>query len=122
MECVFPTLEQYLKYWLSLRKADLALKTYSRYRGVAHHQIFPYIGRLDLRDVTPARIERLYIELLGTGGAKGEPLRSGSVSQVHRLLHVCFERAIADGLLERNPIDGVKAPLIVWVRRDAAAF
>lgn len=106
------TIEQYVTYWLDLRKADLAANTHARYRTMARNQVLPYIGTLPLAKVTPPLFEQLYAKLQKSGGARGDPLSTATVGQVHRFLHVCFERAANEGILEHNPLDRVKSPQI----------
>lgn len=108
----FPTISEYVEQWLELRKADLAANTHARYRTLARNQVLPYIGSLPLPQLGPHRLARLYEQLIVNGGANGKPLRSATVGQVHRFLHVCFEWAANAGILEANPIDRVKSPRI----------
>lgn len=107
-----PTIAEYLSYWLDLRKADLAGNTHARYRTLARNQIVPYIGSIPLDELNAARLQGLYERLARSGGAKGDPLRTATIGQVHRFLHVCLERAAFDGILAHNPVDRVKSPRI----------
>jgi hypothetical protein len=107
-----PTIAEYVDYWLDLRKDDLASNTHARYCTLARNQVLPYIGELRLNQIKPGLLADLYEELTRSGGIKGKPLRSGTVGQVHRFLHVCFEKATTDGLLANNPMDRVKSPRI----------
>lgn len=106
------TVSEYLSWWLALREDDLAANTHARYRTLARNQVVPFVGAVLLRDLTPARIELLYDALSINGGADGSPLLSSTIGQVHRLLHVCLERATDDGLLAANPADRVRSPKI----------
>jgi hypothetical protein len=107
------TIEQYIEHWLEVRKADLAANTHARYRTLAKNQVVPYIGFVTLVELGPRRLEWLYERLAIDGGAHGNPLRSATIGQVHRFLHVCLERAADEGILENNPVDRVKSPRIV---------
>lgn len=109
---VTPTIAEYVSYWLDLRKADLAGNTHARYRTLARNQIVPYIGSVPLDQLNAARLQGLYDRLARSGGAKGDPLRTATIGQVHRFLHVCLERAASDGILAHNPVDRVKSPRI----------
>ncbi|HKE36622.1 MAG TPA: hypothetical protein VKB39_04275 [Candidatus Baltobacteraceae bacterium] len=111
------TLAEYVEDWLELRKGDLAKNTHARYRTLARNQVLPHIGALPLTELVPHRLETLYARLAVDGGANGNPLRSATIGQVHRFLHVCLERAAADGILEHNPVDRVKPPRIGATKR-----
>ncbi|MBV8434435.1 MAG: hypothetical protein JO029_09150 [Candidatus Eremiobacteraeota bacterium] len=107
-----PTTAEYVERWLELRKGDLASNTYARYRTLARNQVVPYIGSVPLAELGPRCLEWLYQQLAIDGGANGNPLRSATIGQVHRFLHVCLERAATDGILDNNPVDRVKSPRI----------
>ena len=107
-----PTTAEYVERWLELRKGDLASNTYARYRTLAQNQVVPYIGSVPLAELGPRCLEWLYQQLAIDGGANGNPLRSATIGQVHRFLHVCLERATTDGILDNNPVDRVKSPRI----------
>jgi integrase len=107
-----PTIAQYVSYWLELRKGDLAGNTHARYCTLARNQIVPYIGSLPLDRLNAACLQWLYDRLARSGGAKGDPLRTATIGQVHRFLHVCLEHAASDGILPHNPVDRIKTPRI----------
>jgi len=111
-----PTVAEYVQYWLDLRKADLAENTYARYRTLARNQVVPYIGSIRLSELNAGRLAWLYEQLAAKGGAHGDPLRTATIGQVHRFLHVCFERAADEGVLAHNPVDRVKSPRVAPIR------
>lgn len=107
-----PTISEYVSYWLRLRESDLAANTHARYCTLARNQIVPYIGAMQLDRLNASCLQWLYDTLARSGGAKGDPLRSGTIGQVHRFLHVCLEHAASDGILAHNPVDRIKSPRI----------
>lgn len=60
-------------------------------------QIEPWIGRLDLVDVTPTRVRRWRRDLLDAG--TGAP----TVAKAYRLLRAVMNTAVDDELIRRNP-------------------
>jgi integrase len=69
----------------------------ARYEAALHGQIEPSIGRLDLVDLTPARVRRWRRDLLDAG--TGSP----SVAKAYRLLRAVMNTAVDDELIRRNP-------------------
>jgi hypothetical protein len=106
------TIAEYVTAWLAARENEIATNTHVRYRQLAKNQVLPYVGGLGLEELTPDRLQVLYRELAISGGAKGSPLQSSTIGQVHRFLHVCFEKATTDGLLSDNPVDRVRSPRV----------
>jgi integrase len=104
--------ERYLERWLDLRRCDLAKSTLARYRTLARNQIVPFVGHVELLDLTPAVLVELYAALLRDGAAGGGRLRSSTIGQVHRLLHVALEAAAEAGIIEGNPADRVRSPRV----------
>lgn len=104
-----------LERWLPSVEADLALRTYIRYKGIVEHQLVPTLGAVRLRKLTAAHIDVAKREWLRAGCArkderKGTPLAARSVLHVLRVLHNGLQRAVEWGLLSRNVADYVKAP------------
>lgn len=60
-------------------------------------QVDPWIGRLDLVDLTPARVRRWRRDLLDAG--TGAP----TVAKAYRLLRAVMNTAVDDELIRRNP-------------------
>jgi hypothetical protein len=113
-----PTIAEYMTGWLEFRKRDLAETTHARYCTLARNQILPRIGSTRLSELHAGHLERLYGQLAIDGSVNGYPLRSATIGQVHRFLHVCLEAATTQGLLAHNPVDRVKSPRITIWRRE----
>lgn len=84
-----------------------------RSAGLGGHQL----GRLTTTQLT-AWLSALTSKPKAAPGAGGtarrsEALSPASVHQAYRTLHVCLEAAVGRGRIGRNPLDGVKPPLIV---------
>lgn len=98
------TLEGWLKKFLEVYCAHLAETTKEGYENYIFNHIIPVLGRLKLNEVKPLHIQRFYNE-------EREKGYSGTtILQEHRILHKAFKKAIGDGLISKNPCDGVDAP------------
>jgi len=90
--------------------------------------VLPRVGAARLVDLTPQRVQALYVELLERGKKDGSPLSARSVLQVHRTLHRALGDAVRWRLLARNPAHDVRLPraekkeMTAWVAEDARAF
>lgn len=104
-----PTVQQYMATWLDGPAAErLRPRTLATYRGYVERWIIPAIGRVKVRDLTPAHIERVH-QLMRTGYGEGrdakKPVSSTTRLQVHRILAVALRDAIRAGHLRENPAD-----------------
>ena len=77
--------------------------TVADYRATLTH-ITQGFGDTRLFDLTSRQIRDYEAELLCQG------LSPSTVGKSHRLLHGILERAVADGLIAKNPVAGVKPP------------
>ena len=77
--------------------------TVADYRATLTH-ITQGFGDTRLFDLTSRQIRDYETELLCQG------LSPSTVGKSHRLLHGILERAVADGLIAKNPVAGVKPP------------
>jgi integrase len=101
---------EYLERWLADSVRDTVRPTtFERYEQVVRLHICPVLGKLKLKDLTPAHVRGLYREKLDTG------LSSRTVQYVHVTLHKALKQAVMDGLIPRNATEAVKPP---QVRRE----
>ena len=91
------TLRAYATTWLPERLAVRGLKpkTVSEYRRYLDRLIYPTLGELRLRDITPATV-RAWV---GTLNAKTPRINE----HAYALLKTIFATAVQDELLDRNP-------------------
>ncbi len=96
---------QYLTQWLADSVKDTVKHTtYESYERLVHKHLVPTLGRLKLKNLTPAHVRGLYREKLGSG------LSATSVQRIHALLHKALKQAVNDGLIPRNATEAAKAP------------
>jgi integrase len=99
------TVGTYLRRWLADSVKDtVRQRTYEGYEHVAERHIVPTLGRLKLKNLTPAHVRGLYRERLDSG------LSPRTVQYAHTTLNKALKQAVADGLIPRNAAASVKAP------------
>ena len=115
------TVSKYVADWLTAVKPTLRQTTYERYESIARLHIVPNLGRVKLRDLTPAHLRKLYAHLQEDREGPRRPGRSkkpsGSlgprtVGHVHRVLHTALGQAARDGLTPRNVAALVAPPKV----------
>ena len=101
---------EYLDRWLADSVRDTVRPTtFERYEQIVRLHIHPVLGKVKLKNLTPAHVRGLYREKLDAG------LSPRTVQYVHVTLHKALKQAIADGLIPRNATEAVKPP---QVRRE----
>jgi integrase len=101
---------EYLERWILDSVRDTVRSTtFERYEQMVRLHICPVLGKLKLKDLTPAHVRGLYREKLDAG------LSPRTVQYVHVTLHKALKQAVMDGLIPRNATEAVKPP---QVRRE----
>lgn len=95
---------EYLSSWLSESEGSLKVSSYRRYEVSVRCHISPAIGSVRLSMLSPAHIQSLYQAKLQDG------LSPRSVIHLHEAFRRALNRAVALGLITRNPCDGVQPP------------
>ena len=84
---------EYMTRWLSdAVQGTVRRSTFARYEQNARLHIVPTLGRMKLKNLTPAHVRGLYREKLDAGFAPR------TVQYVHITLHKALKQAVADGL------------------------
>jgi integrase len=101
--------------WLPAVKASIRPSTHELYTTITNAYVVPRIGEVRLAEVTPAKLNALYAELLTTGrrhSAEDGPtgLSPKMVRHVHTLVHKVLSDAVRWGHLTRNPADRAEPP------------
>ena len=118
------------EHWLPAQQSrNLRPGTISQYRLVVDHWIVPNIGGTRIVALTPANVTDLVNRLRTTKSAKGRKgLSPRSAQLVVGVLKSAYAWAVNNGLLNRNPIAGVKRPLVkqtvmnTWNSEEARTF
>jgi integrase len=126
----FITVSAYLDDWIEAHAVQIKPKTLQDYRHLIDRHVRPHIGDLRLRAITPARITRLYRDLLTGGGRNRTGLSPRTVAYVHAVLRKAFHDAVVvEQVIPANPIERAKRPRkadtepgTVWAPAQLAAF
>jgi integrase len=124
------TVSTYLDDWIEAHAVEIKPKTLQDYRHLINRHVRPDIGELRLQAVTPARITKLYRDLMTRGGRNGTGLSHRTVTYVHAVLRKAFRDAVVvEQLLPSNPIERAKRPRktaaepgTIWHPAQLAAF
>jgi integrase len=118
--------------WLPVVRHDLAPSTFASYRGMVTNRLVPQLGGVRLQDLGPGHIAKAYDALRADGankrGKAKKALSETSIEHTHRTLHAALSYAVSQGLIARNPADGVRKPkriqteMKVWDRSEVGRF
>jgi integrase len=101
------TLGEHVDRWLRHSKKDSVKPiTYESYSSLARNHIVPALGRIRLKDLTPDRVRAFRTSKLEAG------LSRRTVQYLLTLLRQALGQAVEDGLLPRNPAQGVSVKRI----------
>jgi integrase len=100
------TVEEYLDQWLRDAQDTVRQSTFERYKNLVDLHVAPALGRIKLKDLTPAHARWFYRERLDSG------LAPATVHKIHAVLHKALKAAVSDGLIPRNAASGMKLPRI----------
>jgi integrase len=99
------TVGEYLERWLKDSvKGTVRQSTYEVYGHMIRPHIVPGLGRVKLKNLTPAHVRSFYRDRLDT------ELAPATVHKMHVVLHKALDQAVSDGLIPRNAAKGVKVP------------
>jgi len=99
------TVGEYLERWLDdVVKPSASHRTHSTHTQQVYTHIAPTLGRIKLKDLRKAHIDRLYREKLDAR------LAPSTVRRVHAVLHKALEEAVKGDLIPRNPAAHANKP------------
>jgi integrase len=99
------TVGVWLDRWLMEHKVhSLRPTTFDSYSTTARTHLQKPLGHIQLQDLHPEHIQRLYNDKLA-GGTSGRLVR-----YMHQVLHGALGQAVKNGWLSRNPSDAVTLP------------
>lgn len=99
------TLGKYLDRWLldSVR-GTVRTTTLERYAELVRLHIKPVVGRVKLKNLSPAHVQGLYRDRLDTG------LSPATVHKIHIVLHKALKQAVRWNMVPRNVTEAVTPP------------
>lgn len=99
------TLGEWLDAWVESCKNEFSPITYKDYRAVIHFYLSDSpIAKARLENLKPVTFRLFLNNILASGRAPR------TVAMVHQVLSGAMKRAVADGVIRVNPMDGVKRP------------
>src|SRR5215212_3495987 len=101
------TVGDHLEQWLEdVVKPSASHRTYSTNAQQVRTHLAPTLGRIKLKSLRKAHIDRLYREKLDSG------LSPSTVRRIHAVLHRALEEAVKGELLPRNPAAHANKPKV----------
>lgn len=98
-------------HWLPTIQGRVKPSTFASYRRNIEIHVLPQLGRRQLRQLTPAMLDRLYADLLGDGhqqAARG--LSAKTVRYIHTIVHKALADAVDAGVVGTNVAERAKPP------------
>lgn len=105
------TLGGVVDYYLDgLEIAGASPTTVSSYKSYRKRHVKPRIGSVYFDKATNATFSTFYRDLRTPKEKGGAGLAASTVKKIHAFLSGCFTTLLSDGIIDRNPLAGVKVP------------
>ena len=88
------TVATYLEDWLDATRDNVRPATWQRYRGIVRTHHIPRLGRIPLSKLSPGNAERMLRDMEGSPRTR---------HHARAVLRTALQRAVAHGLILRNP-------------------
>lgn len=107
-------LRDYLEDWIeNIHKDKLRISTYVKYKKLVGYIADDGLGDVWLQKLTPEQVRRFYTKM-GTDKTKGgKGLSTKTVHEIHGVLHLALNNAVAWNYIGKNVCDLVKPPRVV---------
>ncbi|MER6007866.1 tyrosine-type recombinase/integrase [Nonomuraea angiospora] len=121
------TVARWLRCWL---QAQQGLRPSTR-EGYADHvrlHLIPYLGRIELAQLTTRDIGRMFAALAGRCTRYGKPIAPSTLHRIRATLRAALNAAVREGLIASNPARMIRLPASsrpypqVWTDRRVAAW
>jgi len=100
------SLAQFLGRWLGQIKTQLSPRSYERYAEIAHNNIVPLLGTVQLKKLRPEHISEAYGKALAAGRRDGKGgLSAQTVHHMHTILKQALKQARVWRAFSQNPAD-----------------
>ncbi len=97
--------------WLPAIKASVRASTFDSYRMTVEKHIVPALGGARLQQITPAKLNAFYADLLSKGRSDGKGgLSPKSVRNAHVIVRKSLSDAVKWSLIPRNPAAFAEPP------------
>ena len=110
-------LNEWLDRWLCYQKDVVRPQTLNKYIFYADAYVRPYLGDKKISAILTRDMQQLYVKLLKEGRVtesktKGKSLLGSTVRAVHMMMHKCFEMAVEQHIIVKNPTNGTTIPAL----------
>lgn len=100
-----------VSYYLDCCEADgKSPTTVAAYRSLARRHVLPALGDVPFDKAEPSDFAALYRRMRTCGGGGGRPLAATTVRKLHAFLSGCFSTLMAERVVDRNPVRGLRPP------------
>lgn len=104
-------LSDYIEYWLKTYKWNkIEPSSYTRLYRVYECQIRDTIGKKQIGQITTKDIQKLIDDHANPSNKNTKPLAMSGLKRIIQLLRPCFEMAVREEIIYKNPCDGVILP------------
>lgn len=111
--------QQWAERWLDIKKAIVSYKTYTMYRNSAAHLINA-IGNMDISKIRVGHIQSVISDLAERNPNTGKPTAKHTLEIVRETARGIFDLAIANRVIDYNPVSTVVIPTRAPVERRRA--
>lgn len=100
-----------------------SLSSYSRNTRLIKNYINPILGKMKIQEITPLYIEKFYSDLKimkvtnSSNQIEEKYVSTGTIKQIHKLLHCAFGVAVKWQVLGFNPFERIDPPKHVYAKR-----
>ncbi len=102
------TVAEWLEEWMdTIIRPNRAATTAYSYQRIIENHLLPVFGDTPLDEVTPAEIQKYYVDMMRLKG-----LCSNTVRRHHDLLAAAFRTAVRQGRILCSPMDRVEPPRV----------
>ncbi len=117
-DCVNPTVEEWNKIYIEdFCTGYLKPKTISGYKSMIKNYINPYLGKYHLRDLSKLICQQYIMDVYENGRINqkrasdiAQGLSSRTVKDIKIILHASLEKAVDEGIIDKNPTDKLNMP------------
>lgn len=111
-------LAEYMEYWLRTYKCNtLEPSSYARLWSLYKHQIKDGIGKMMIGNITEDDIQKVINEYANPKKPDTKALTLSGLQKLIQILRPCFEKAVQEGKLFKNPCNGVYLPKACYVKK-----
>lgn len=105
-------LNDYIEYWLKTYKWNkIEPSSYTRLYRVYEKQIKNTIGMKMIGNIDTSDIQKLIDEYANPCSKDVKPLALSGLKKIIHLLRPCFNKAVSEGIIQKNPCEDVELPV-----------